>query len=53
MRWVTTNGQAGAILRRGDTLLGMVTVVASEDGIEQLLWIMNPDKMTAMATVTK
>jgi RNA polymerase sigma-70 factor (ECF subfamily) len=53
VRWVTTNGQAGAVLRRGDTLLGLVTAVASADGIEQLLWIMNPDKMTAVAAVTK
>jgi hypothetical protein len=40
-------------MRRGDTLLGMVTIVASEAGIEQLLWMMNPDKIAAMADVTE
>jgi hypothetical protein len=40
-------------MRRGDALLGMVTIVASEAGIEQLLWIMNPDKINSMAGVTK
>jgi len=47
-----TNGQAGAVLRRGDQLLGVVTVVASEDGIEQILWMMNPDKIGPHAGVT-
>ena len=49
LRWVTTNGQASVIMRRGDTLLGMVTVIASEDGIDQVLWMMNPKKIAAVA----
>ncbi|MEU4476294.1 RNA polymerase sigma-70 factor [Micromonospora sp. NPDC023888] len=52
LRWVTTNGQTSAIMRRGDTVLGIVTVVASADGIDQVLWMMNPEKITAMADVT-
>jgi RNA polymerase sigma-70 factor (ECF subfamily) len=53
VQWVTANGGTGAILRRGDTLLGLVTVVASEDGIDQVLWIMNPEKIAALADVTR
>jgi RNA polymerase sigma-70 factor (ECF subfamily) len=45
VRWVTTNGRTSAVLRRGETLLGLVTVVASQDGIDQLLWVLNPDKL--------
>jgi RNA polymerase sigma-70 factor (ECF subfamily) len=45
VQWTTTNGQAGAILSRGDELLGAVSVVASEDGIHQVFWMMNPDKI--------
>lgn len=45
LQWTTTNGQAGAILRRGDELLGAVTVVASDAGIDQVLWMMNPAKL--------
>jgi RNA polymerase sigma-70 factor (TIGR02957 family) len=48
VRWVMTNGQTSGVLRRGDTLLGAVTIVASEAGIEQVLWMMNPDKMAAV-----
>jgi RNA polymerase sigma-70 factor (ECF subfamily) len=53
VQWVTTNGQTSAIMRRGDTLLGMVTVNGSEPGLDQVLWMMNPDKIADMAAVTK
>ncbi|HEX8345034.1 MAG TPA: hypothetical protein VF657_09850 [Actinoplanes sp.] len=47
VRWANANGQPAAVLHRGDTVLGMVTLDASEDGIEQVLWMMNPDKLAA------
>jgi RNA polymerase sigma-70 factor (ECF subfamily) len=53
VRWLTANGQPAAVLHRGDTLLGMVTVDASKDGIDQVLWMMNPDKLAAAVAVTK
>ena len=53
VQWATANGQPTAVLRRGDTLLGAVTLEASEDGIEQVLWMMNPEKVAALAGVTK
>ncbi|WNM39200.1 RNA polymerase sigma-70 factor [Micromonospora halotolerans] len=52
LRWVTTNGQTSAIMRRGDAVLGIVTVVASSEGIDQVLWMMNSEKIAAMADVT-
>jgi RNA polymerase sigma-70 factor (TIGR02957 family) len=52
VRWATTNGQTSAVLRRGGELLGMVTVNASSAGIDQVLWMMNPGKIAAMADVT-
>jgi len=53
VQWATANGQPTAVLRRGDTLLGAVTLEASKDGIEQVLWMMNPEKVAALAGVTK
>ncbi|WP_426502554.1 sigma-70 family RNA polymerase sigma factor [Dactylosporangium sp. McL0621] len=53
VQWVTTNGQAGAVLRRGGTLLGLVTINASEAGIDQVLWMINLDKIAALPAVTK
>jgi RNA polymerase sigma-70 factor (TIGR02957 family) len=53
VRWMTANGRPAAVLRRGDTVLGVVTIDASGDGIERLLWMMNPDKLAAASAVTK
>ncbi|WBB80369.1 sigma factor-like helix-turn-helix DNA-binding protein [Micromonospora sp. WMMD882] len=51
VRWVEANGHPAAVLSRGGTLLGVVAVVASEAGVEQLLWMLNPDKLGAFAPV--
>jgi RNA polymerase sigma-70 factor (ECF subfamily) len=48
IRAVTVNGQAGVLLSRGATLLGVVTVTASADGIDQVLWMMNPEKLAGV-----
>ena len=49
LRFVETNGQTGAVMTRGDQLLGVVTLSASADGIDQLLWIMNPAKLARVS----
>jgi RNA polymerase sigma-70 factor (TIGR02957 family) len=43
--FATTNGQTSAVLRRDGVLEGVMTVVASADGIEQVLWMVNPAKI--------
>jgi RNA polymerase sigma-70 factor (ECF subfamily) len=58
VQWVSTNGQTAAVLRQvGDTrrygahdgaVLGVLTVVASAEGIEHLLWMFNPEKIAAI-----
>ena len=49
VRWATTNGQTSAVLLRNGTVYGVLTVTASAEGIDQVLWMVNPDKITAMA----
>lgn len=44
----TTNGQPSVILSRDETVFAVLSVVASPDGIDQLLWIMNPHKLGAV-----
>ncbi|MEU4291281.1 RNA polymerase sigma-70 factor [Kribbella sp. NPDC026596] len=45
----TANGQAAAFLRRdGGDVFGFCTVNASEDGIDEILWILNPAKLTGV-----
>ncbi|MEU4603442.1 RNA polymerase sigma-70 factor [Kribbella sp. NPDC023972] len=42
----TANGQAVAILRRDGIAFAMCTVTASPNGINQVLWLLNPSKLT-------
>lgn len=51
VRWAETNGQAAAVLWRGDTVYGVLTVSASADGIDQVLWMVNPAKIAAVAAL--
>jgi RNA polymerase sigma-70 factor (ECF subfamily) len=46
VEWLSTNGQASALLRHGDSAVGMVTLSASAEGVDQVLWMFNPEKIT-------
>jgi RNA polymerase sigma-70 factor (ECF subfamily) len=46
----TANGQGVAVLRRDGVAFAVLTVNASVDGIEQVLWQLNPSKLTAFAS---
>jgi hypothetical protein len=49
VQWAQTNGQASAVLRRGGQVYGVLTVGASDAGIDQVLWMVNPEKITAVS----
>ncbi|QUQ68301.1 sigma-70 family RNA polymerase sigma factor [Kutzneria sp. CA-103260] len=44
--WVTTNGLATVVIRQGGLTFGMLTISASTDGIDQVLWMLNTEKIT-------
>jgi RNA polymerase sigma-70 factor (TIGR02957 family) len=43
------NGQAAAVLSRHGIVFAVITVNASAPGIDQVLWMMNPAKFTAVS----
>jgi len=47
----TTNGQASALLSKDGVVFAVLTVTASAAGIDQVLWMMNPGKITAAGSV--
>lgn len=51
VRWATLNGQAFAVLWREGAVYGVLTVSASAEGIDQVLWMVNPEKLTTVAGV--
>jgi len=45
LTWLETNGQASVLVRRGQTPLAVLSIATSESGIDQLMWVMAPDKL--------
>ena len=50
--WVHVNGQPAATLTENGKVTTMVTVSTSADGIHQLLWVMNPEKLGHVTAVS-
>jgi RNA polymerase sigma-70 factor (TIGR02957 family) len=48
IEFVTVNGQACALLRRDGELYGVLAVTVTDGGIDQVLWMLNPDKLGAV-----
>jgi len=46
--WVEVNGQAAVLARRGGVVGALVTICASEEGIDQILWFMRPSKLSGV-----
>jgi len=45
---VEANGQGCALISRDDAVVALVTVDASEEGIDQILWMLRPSKLAAL-----
>ncbi|GAB3877772.1 RNA polymerase sigma-70 factor [Microbispora bryophytorum] len=52
VEWADVNGQAAALLRHDDELFAVLTVNASEEGVDQVLWMMNPAKIAALSAAS-
>ncbi|MGJ6969960.1 RNA polymerase sigma-70 factor [Streptosporangium sp. G11] len=52
VRWANLNGQASALLCRDGAVFAVLTVNASAQGIDQVLWMMNPAKLAAASAAT-
>ena len=44
VEFTTLNGQPCAVMMAGGSVYGVLALDASADGIEQLLWMVNPEK---------
>jgi RNA polymerase sigma-70 factor (ECF subfamily) len=49
VQWASANGQAAALLCHDGEVFTVLTVNASAQGIDQVLWMMNPAKITAVS----
>jgi RNA polymerase sigma-70 factor (ECF subfamily) len=48
--WVETNGQPSVLVRRDDTPAVLLSASTSDSGIDQLMWVMAPDKLAHVPT---
>jgi RNA polymerase sigma-70 factor (ECF subfamily) len=45
--YVEANGESAVRLRKDDSTYALITVTVSEEGIDQVLWLVNPEKLAA------
>jgi RNA polymerase sigma-70 factor (ECF subfamily) len=48
LAWVKANGQAAVLIARNGAVVALATIDASAQGIDQILWMMRPSKLTAI-----
>jgi len=48
VRLVSVNGRASALLSQDGVVFAMLTLTSSDEGIDRLMWAMNPAKLTAV-----
>lgn len=49
LTWIQTNGRSSVLISREGTAVTVATIDASARGIEQILWMMRPSKLTGIS----
>ncbi|MET1072369.1 MAG: RNA polymerase sigma-70 factor [Umezawaea sp.] len=49
LTWVEANGQASVLVARDGAVFAMVTLDASAEGVDRLLWVLNPAKLRTIS----
>jgi hypothetical protein len=51
--FVDANGQACMLMSRESEVVALASIDASEDGIDQIMWIMRPSKLAGISLVRR
>ena len=49
LSWIDANGQPAILMSRNGEASGVVSVDVSKKGIDQIIWIMRPSKLSAIS----
>src|ERR1700722_1089983 len=49
LSWIEANGQASVLLSRDGFPIAFATIDASAEGIDQIMWVMRPSKLTGIS----
>lgn len=52
IQWIEVNGQSAILISRDGAPVAVMTLDASAEGIDRLLWVMNPNKLASFHAVT-
>ena len=47
--WIEANGQPAVLIFRNGEAVSLATIRASTQGIDQIMWVMRPSKLTAVS----
>jgi RNA polymerase sigma-70 factor (ECF subfamily) len=50
LTWIEANGQPSVLISRDGAVVALATIDASAQGIDQILWVMNPAKLAAISS---
>jgi RNA polymerase sigma-70 factor (ECF subfamily) len=50
LTWIEANGRPSVLISRDDAVVALLTVSATAEGIDQLMWVMSPDKLRLIST---
>jgi RNA polymerase sigma-70 factor, ECF subfamily len=51
LTWIEANGQASVLISRDDAVVALLAASASAEGIDRLMWVMNPEKLSGVSTL--
>jgi hypothetical protein len=49
LAWIDANAQASVVILCDGAVVGLVTIAASAEGVDQILWVMRPSKLAAIS----
>ena len=49
LAWIEANGQPAVLISRNGEAVSLATISASTQGVDQIMWVMRPSKLTAVS----
>ncbi|RDH79872.1 RNA polymerase sigma-70 factor [Mycolicibacterium moriokaense] len=49
LRWITANGRPAALISRNGAVVALLAASASDQGLDQLMWVLSPAKLSRVA----
>jgi RNA polymerase sigma-70 factor, ECF subfamily len=50
LSWIETNGRPSLVISRDDDVVAVLAASASADGIDRLMWVLSPEKLSRIST---